>query len=817
MKKLFLLLAVMLDILVLPAQAIRILGHVKDSLTNEPIAFAHVFLKGTTVGTTTDFNGDFRLETNVKADSLIISYLGYNTKIIPVKTQFQELTILLSPKDFTLKTVVIFPGENPAILVLKNVQKNKKKNSFERIKYYEVQAYDKVQVDINNIDNEKKNPRLLKPFEWVLNYADTSIENGTVYLPIFIYESVSKIYYRYFPRSKRQFIEASKISGIENQSISQFISNLYQEINVYDNFITILDKNFVSPIGDFGQLYYKYYLVDSLYVDDNWCYKIMFKPRRPQELTFTGTFWVDKATYAIKKIEMEMSQNANINFIKAMFIQQHFSTITDTLVWVPTKEQIIVDFNLFQKNQKITSGFFARKTTYYKNYVLGKTMDDQFYLNPNRTVLLKDAFNKSDEYWAQQRPDTLSNKEKQIYFMVDSLKKHPVFKLYYNIVQTFSSGYYPLSYFEIGPYASMLSFNAIEGSRFRLGGRTSPNFSKRLRLWGYGAYGTKDQDIKYAGGILYVFNKNPRRAFNFNYKHDYEQLGISPTGFREDFILATLFTRQSLSKLTMVDQWKIQQEYEWFSGFNTTFRFIRRQVSSFDGTPFTFLEGTSTNRLINSEISLQLRLAYKEKFLYNDFNRQSMGSTFPIITLQYSRGIKDVFESNFSYHKCTFSWVDWFNVGSLGWSKYTIEAGKIWGRLPYPFLQVHAGNETYFLDESAFNTMNYFEFISDEWISLYYIHRFDGFFLNYVPLFKKLKWRELIWVKSLAGSLSIENQQYAQFPSFSYVLKKPYIEAGIGIENIFKFFRIDGVWRFSYLDHPGVVKFQPMFTVQAFL
>ena len=800
----------------LHAQSIRILGHVKDSITGEPIAFAHVYFIGTTVGTTTDFNGDFRLETNIKADSLIISFLGYHKKVIPIKTQFQELDILLSPTEYSLKTVVIIPGENPAIAILKKIQQNKKHNSFERIKFYEVQMYEKLQIDINNINGEKKNPRLLKPFEWVLNYADTSIENGTVYLPLFIYESVSKVYYRYFPRSRRQFIEASKISGIENQSVSQFISNMYQEINIYDNFITILDKNFVSPIGEFGQLYYKYYLVDSLFVDSNWCYKIMFRPKRPQELTFTGSVWVDKASYAIKKVEMQMSPDANINFINAMFIKQDFSTITDTAVWVPTKEQIVIDFNLFQKNQKITSGFFARKTTYYKNYVLNKKMDDQFYLNPTRIIVMEDAANKDEAYWSQQRTDSLTHKEKQIYAMVDSLKKHPVFKLYYNIVQTFSSGYYPFHYIEIGPYASMLSFNAIEGTRFRFGGRTSPNFSKRIRFWGYGAYGTKDEDLKYAGGLLYIFNKNPRKAFSLNYKHDYEQLGISPSGFREDFILATLFTRQSLNKLTLVDQWKVQQEYEWFPGFMTTFRFVQREIHSFDGTPFIFFEGTSTNHLTNSEYSIDFRLAYKEKFLYNDFNRISMGSTFPVVLVQYSRGVKDLFHSDFSYHKLTFSWTDWFNVGSLGWSKYVIEGGKIWGHLPYPFLQVHPGNETYFLDETAFNTMNYFEFISDKWISFYFIHRFDGFFLNYVPLFKKLKWRELIWVKSLAGKLSRENQIYSKLPSFSYVLSKPYVEAGLGIENIFRFFRIDGVWRLSYLDHPGAVRFQPMFTIQAF-
>ncbi|MCX7696708.1 MAG: DUF5686 and carboxypeptidase regulatory-like domain-containing protein [Bacteroidales bacterium] len=801
--------------MLMQGQTIRILGHVRDSLTGDPIPFANVMLKGTNVGAITDFDGDFRIETSVNADTLVVSYLGYKKKLVPIKMQFQEITIYLVPTDYMLKEVVILPGENPAIPILKKVLANKKRNSFERIRFYEVEVYNKLEVDINNINNEKKSPRLLKPFEWVLDYADTSLENGTVYLPLFISESVSKLYYRYFPRSKREFIEAVKISGIENQSVSQFLGNMYQEINIYDNFITILDKNFVSPIADVAQLYYKYYLVDSMYVDSIWCYKIMFKPRREQELTFSGTFWVATPSYAIKKVEMKISSEANINFINALFIQQHFTAIQDSSVWVPTREQVIVDFNLFQNNQKIISGFFARKNTYYRNYVIGQPREDEFYLNPNKVIFLPDFMEKSSEYWDKIRPDTLSAREKQIYSMVDSLKKHPVFKFYYNLVQTFSSGFYPLLYVEIGPYASLVSFNAIEGTRMRVGGRTSPNFSKKLRLWAYSAYGTKDKDFKYAGGFLYVFKKNPRRTLSFNYKHDYEQLGISPSGFREDFILATLFTRQSLSKLTMVNQWRLQNEYEWFPGFMTTFRFVNREIFSLDNQPFSFLEGTQEN-LTNSEITFVLRLAYKEKFLYNDFNRMSMGSTFPIIQFQYSRGVKDLFHGDFSYHKLQFSWNDWFNVGNLGWSKYIIEAGKIFGRLPYPFLFIHPGNETYFLDETAFNMMNYFEFISDSWISFYYIHRFDGLFLNYFPLLKKLKWRELIWVKGLAGTMSQKNLSFSSFPTYTYTLSKPYFEAGIGIENIFKFFRIDGVWRFSYLDHPRVSRFQPFFTVQAF-
>lgn len=798
------------------AQNTRVLGHVKDSATGVPLPFCSIAINGTSLGTTSDFEGTFKLEFSAASDTILVSCLGYRQQSIPVKrNQFQEISINLSAENITLSEVIIVPGENPAEVMLKKVIRSKKTNSPDNADFYEVDVYNKVQIDANNISEEFKSQRALKKFGWIFEYTDTSLVNGKVYLPLFITESISKIYFRGNPKSKREFISAVQVSGVENESVAQYLGNMYQNVNIYDGFITLFDKNFMSPINDLALTSYKYYLMDSTFIDETWCYKIMFKPRRRQELTFSGEFWVADSSWAVKQFSMRVVNDANINFVNDLIIEQSFQQ-TDSGYWMPEKESLVIDFNVMQNDQKSTMGFYGHKTTSYRNYVLKQTKENSFFNAPERVVVADDAYEKGLAFWQQERHDTLSKDEQTIYFMVDSIKKMPTFSTVYDLVDMFVSGYLNWGKVDIGPYASMLSFNEIEGTRFRLGGRTSEKFSKRIMPSAYVAWGTKDQKFKFGGGFLYLQKKKPRRGFQILFKHDMEQLGMSPTGFREDFLLASFITRNPANKLTLVNELKAHYEHEWFTGFSNTIRFLHKDIFPVGDTVFNFGEGTTRDKITTSEITLEMRFAYKERYVYSDFIRTSLGTVYPIIQFKYSKGIKDLWGGDYNYQKASFYFNDWFNVGNIGWSKYVIEAGKIWGRLPYPFLKMHEGNETYFFDETSFNTMNYFEFVSDEWVSLYYTHRFDGFFLNRIPLLRKLKWREVVWGKGLIGNLSTANRNYSAFPEGMHTLGKPYIEAGAGIENIFKFLRVDGVWRLSYLDHPDIAKFQVMFGMQVF-
>ncbi|MCK9617271.1 MAG: DUF5686 and carboxypeptidase regulatory-like domain-containing protein [Lentimicrobiaceae bacterium] len=788
------------------------MGKIIDAQTREPIPFANVYLKGTTIGTFTDFEGNFSIDTKKASDSIAASFLGYITvtkKII--KNKFQTINFELFPNKLTLATVEIHPGKNPAEVLWEKLLANRKNNDMDKLNYYEYEAYTKIQFDANNLSEKFRNRRIFKPFQFIFDNVDTSTINGKAYLPIFLSETVSDIYFRKEPKSQREYIKASKVSGIENESISQFLGDMIQNINIYDNYLTIFQKNFVNPAGSSGLVFYKYYLVDSSFVGNQWCYQVMFKPRRKQEFTFTGKIWIHDSTYAIKKVDMRMSDDINMNFINDLVINQEYNRF-ENKYWMITKDQMVVDFNIVE-DAKSTMGFYGHKTTSYKNFVFDTPRENKIYTTPTNIVIADDALKKSNNFWHTARHDSLTRDEQTIYKMVDTLKTLPVFNTYVDIVKMVTLGYWIKGNFEWGPVGSLYSFNKIEGNRFKIGGRTSNKFSTKIMLDGHVAYGTKDEKFKYGGGFIYMFDKNPRRAMGASFKHDNEQLGQSLNAWGEDFLFTSIIRRNPSDKLSLVDHYHAYYEHEWMTGFSNTVLFTHRNLFSIGETKFyRYVNGKqdTINSITTTEIGLKTHLAYKERFVMGEFERISLGAQYPVLDIDYAYGIPHALQSNYEYHRLQLRITDWYNIGTFGWSKYSIEGGKIWGKVPYPLLKIHEGNETYWFDDMAFNLMNYNEFVSNTYASFYYTHHFVGFFLNKIPLMRKLKWREVGFIKGVMGTVDEKNKNYAAFPKGTYTLDKPYFEAGVGVENILKFIRIDAVWRLSYYDHPEINKFGVM-------
>jgi hypothetical protein len=797
-------------------QVTKIMGKVVEAQTKEPIAFANVYFLGTSIGVTSDFDGNFSIETKTPSDSLVASYVSHKSQSKRIyKNRFQEVVFELLPKNIDLPEVTILAGENPAEILLRRIIENKENNNRREFEAYQYEVYNKIEIDANNLNERFRNRKILKPFSFVFDYIDTSTVNGKTYLPIFISESLSDFYFRKNPKAEKEVIKAAQVSGIENESILQFLGDMLQRYDFYDNYITIFQKNFISPIANIGLNSYKYYLVDSTYIGNQWCYKVMYKPRRKQELTFTGHFWVHDTTFAIKSFDMRIAEDANINFIDDLVLSQEYSLL-EGKYWMVTKDQGIGDFNIVD-DSKITLGFFGKKTTSYRYFVFDQLKDKKFYSLPTNVIVDDKAYNKDEKYWNQNRHDTLSKDELTIYHMVDTLKNLPAFKTWVEIFETVITGYYRMEKFEIGPYASLVSFNAIEGARFRIGGRTTAKFNDQFRLDGYIAYGTLDTKFKYGLGLLYLPNKNPRRSIGGKYKYDIEQLGSSPNAFREDFFFSALFRRNPANKLSMTSEYTFYYEHEWFNGFSNQINLIHKEVIPVGESKIELYDVNGDvveeNNVTISEIRLDSRLAYNEKFIIGDFERTSIGTRYPIINVQYGYGIPGLLGGEYEYHRLKVSIRQWFNIFNLGWSRYIVETGKIWGKLPYPFLELHPGNETFFFDEFAFNLMNYGEFVSDEFVSFYYTHHFDGLFLNHIPLFRKLKWREVGYVRGAIGTLSSENKNFNKLPDNTSTLEKPYYEAGIGIENILKVIRIDGIWRLSHQDNENINNFAFFFSL----
>jgi hypothetical protein len=627
-------------------------------------------------------------------------------------------------------------------------------------------------------------------------------------------ESLSDFYFKRNPKLSKEVVKATKVSGVENESINQFLGDMYQNINVYDNELVAFSKSFTSPLSTYALGFYDYGLVDSATIDGKWCYKLQFFPRRKAELLFFGEMWIADTSYALKEIEATIAEGANINWIKDFKVKQSFNEI-EPEVWMLTKDELVVDFNVSEKKL----GAYGRKTSSYRNFVINKERPKEYYEGFSDIIVKEDASNHDDAFWQQSRHISLSGKEERIYHMVDTLKNLPQFVTITNILDLFVNGYKVLGNFEFGPYYTLYSFNPIEGNRLRFGGRTSNEFSKKVLLEGYLAYGFKDERFKYGGGATWVLNKNPRLAMNVFAKRDMEQLGQGNGAFRQDNVLSSLFRRNPANKLTDVTELSGYIEKEWLYGLQNRALFKHRVLKP-AGSNYKYVrfkpdlnEQQQISYLITTEVGLYTRFAYKEKFVYGEFERISLGTNYPVLELQYNYGIPGLMGGEFRYQRIGVRLSDKMRFGPFGYLRLTSEAGRIIGNLPYPLLQMHQGNETFFYDEGSYNTMNYFEFVSDEWVSVWASYHADGLFLNKIPVMRRLKWREVASAKAVVGGYDLKNDLILS-RDFNgdgkpdiYTLGKPFVEAALGVENILKVLRIDFIWRLTYLDNPNIVKY----------
>ena len=782
-------------------QIAKIRGIVYDKETNERVSFATIALNDNKNGTISDINGKFYIERKTNADSIFVSFIGYNTARIAIKQgSFNEINVYLEPASFEIEEVTIRPGENPAHAILKNIRKNKNKNRPGNLESYKCQVYNKMELDVNNLDLKFRNRKALNQFQFVFENIDTSALTGKSYLPMFITETVSDYYFQ-APNTKREIIKASKIAGIEEPSLSQFTGVVFQTVDIYENFMEIIAEGFVSPIADFGLLYYKYYLIDSIVKNGKTIYNITYEPKRKSEKTFSGYFMVDKESYAITSIKMKLNEGVNINYVNDFAIQIDYSNINDS-IWFLSKEYYEVEFNIRDKGK----GFVGKKTTYYSDVVIEEPFPKEIEKMYTKTKIRYDASEKTDNYWQLARPAQLSPNELKIYSTVDSMKNIPVFKTVVNWTNMFVAYHYDFGLFEYGPYYKTLSYNEIEGYRIRLGGRTSSEFSKKHRFHGHMAYGFRDDRVKYGFGYINYINRYPWTNAGFNITHDIKQLGQSINAFTEDNIMTSFLRRNPNYKLTMVNKYEAFFKKEWFEGLSNKITFVNQKVNPTQYIPFNYLnennELTKQKSIISTEITLNTHFALHEQFVYATFERITINTSLPIINFDVTMGIPNFIGSQYKYYKTVLNIKDKIDASPFGYFRYMLEGGKIFGKLPYTLLELHQGNETYAYDIYAFNRMNYYEFVSDEYLKLLAEQHFMGFFFNKFPLLNKLNLREVLYGQALFGRLTSDHENIMLFPDGLSSLNGPYVEAGVGIENILKLLRIDAVWRLTHTNKP---------------
>jgi hypothetical protein len=810
------------------AQETIITGKVTDAKSGDPVPFANLIFKGTAIGTTTDFDGNYLLKSSNPTDSILASYIGYRSRTKSITRGIKQVVNFQLEEEVTnLMEVIVHAGENPAYEILRRVVRNKNKNDKRKLTAYEYDTYTKIEVDADNLSEKFRERKIVKKITQVLDsVAVIAGEDGKPILPLFITESVSKIYYRDNPSLKKENILKTKINGIgveDGTTVMQLIGSSFQEYNFYQNWLNIVSKEFVSPIADGWRIYYDYDLTDSLYIGDDYCYRLDYFPRSPQDLAFSGTIWITKADYALRQIDANMGKQANLNFVEKIRLQQELIK-TDLGPWLPVKNRVLIDVGEVGKNNP---GMLAKFYTSNKNFITNKPKDPTFY---ERTIeIAEDAqMFKEDHYWDTLRHEPLSETEKSVYRMIDTLRNIPIVKTYTDIIKIVLDGYVKAGKIEIGPYLGVVAWNNIEGWRLQGGFKTNYQFSKKWIYSAHLGYGFKDERFKYQVSAQRILSKQRWTTLTFRARSDIARLGVDNDDLADNpiFLAATrwgYFRRGFYS-----DNYSVAMQRELFKGYSQKISF---RYWTFDPTyEFGYIKDPEDvnspilDKFQTSEVSIESRYARDEVFLQNDNERISLGtSKWPVISVRYTHGFSGVFGSDFEYDKLRMNFTKRIKAGPLGVGYLTMTGEYIFNTLPYPLLTLHLGNQSLFYSSITYNLMNYGEFVSDHYASLQYRQYLEGFLLNRIPLLNKLKWRLLATSNVIMGGLRQSNRDLISdftpdgreaLPAGFFKNGKPYIELGYGVENIFKFLRVDFVHRVSYLENTDSRKFGVLFTAQ---
>jgi hypothetical protein len=810
------------------AQETIVSGKVTDAASGDPIPFVNVVFKGTTAGGTTDFDGNFQIHTTLAVDSVVASYVGYHarTKAL-VRGTKQSINFQLTEDVVSLQEVVIYAGENPAYEILRNVVKNKNANDKRRLIAYEYETYTKVEIDADNISPELRQKPFMQRIAQVLDSVDRIAgDDGQPILPLLISESISRIYYRDNPRLKKEYLEKTKISGVgmeDGTMIQQLVGSSFQEYNFYQNWLNILTKEFVSPIADGWRLYYEYDLTDSLFIGDHFCYRLDFFPKSPQDLAFTGTMWIAKDEWALKQIDVTMGRQANINFVEKMKIQQELEPIKGG-AWLPVKNRVMIDAG--ELNQKAV-GILAKFYTSNRNFIIDQPHSLRFYEQP--ITMAEDVRMYEDEkYWDTLRHEALSSTEKNVYKMIDTLRAIPVVKAYIDLVKIAVDGYFTAGKIDVGPYMAWLAYNNIEGLRVQAGFRTNIHFSNKLVLNGQIGYGFIDQKIKYTAAARFILSRDRWTTFAIRARSDIYRLGVDDNTFVDNPLWDAATRWGTFRRGYYFDEYATMFQREIFKGFSQRVGFKYWTFNPTYNFGYYTTPGDVTSPVQDtfqsSEVILESRYARDELFIIDDNERVSMGTTrSPIYTLRYTHGFKGAFGSDFEYDKLKLTVFKTIKTGPLGVGYATLSAEYIFDTLPYPLLGLHLGNQTPIYTSILYNLMNYGEFISDHYVALQYRQYFEGLFLNRLPLIQKLNWRLLATTSIISGGMRDSNWDMisALDPEGQETLAagrfengKPYVEVGYGVENIFRFLRVDFIHRITYLQNPDARKFGVLFSAQ---
>ncbi len=787
------------------SQQIIIRGKIKEQGTGLPLPFVSISKKNNAAVTFSDMDGRFSLGVSV-SDSVIIRFLGYNTLRLPAKYFSSDSLVMLKPSVTQLHEFVIEAGVNPAHLIIRRASLNKEKFDVPDSAIMQYRSYTKNQVDVSNLRPKFRERKLIKKilrsYDRLANAEQTEVPN----LPLYLSENTALVQAgggKTNIKEKVHGIHMNFIGKDQADLAAQLSGSDYQSYNFNRNNVLVFRKAFLSPLATNDLLFYDYRLIDNVEINGHTNFSIMAIPKNTSDLLFNGMLWIEDSTYALTRCDLEISSSVNLNFVNRFHITQELYPLEGNI-------RVVGRMNLFTEVVNLKRDWFnllLHTTVINSEHALvSDTGKQQLAVKAFDEMALK----QSPEWWEKRRPVPLNNAETESFALIDTLSALPVLKGTFKTIYALATGYIPAGWFEFGSLQSFYARNAIEGDRVKLQVRTSRFFSNRLIFRSYLAYGTLDRSWKYNIQSEYVFSRVPWLKCGIQKREDNDQFGVNYNYSRSPAINSSRGSLYSITsqigavnRLNRNREWRIWFDAEPLPGLQTRLVFQRIQ-----STPlFTLGDDRYVNAsffripAITSEMRVEGRWHPGESFIQFGNERISLGNIrTPTISFVYTKAFNGVFGSSISYHKLWINVRYRINAGMLGFSEPGITIAKIFGRVPYSVLEIHRGNETPFYSSGVFNTMQFFEFVSDQFVALSLNHNFQGILLNRLPLIKKLRWRELITFQAVYGNLSNANKIYQETAEFTTLSQRPFMEAGFGIDNILKFIRVDFLWRLNYLD-----------------
>lgn len=837
-------LILLLLILAQAAGAQTITGVVVEESTGDTIPFPSVQYKKEKIATSGNAYGRFSIK-RLNGEKLTFSAVGY-----------QELTILIGPNTpsemkITLKTdtkqlkgVTVKTKRskysrknNPAVELMKRVIAAKKRTDLANHDYYQFNKYQKITFAINDIKPTELENEKLKKKKWLINQIETCPYNNKLILPLSVDETVTRNIYRKDPKTEKSIIMGQSSSGVNDlietgDILNNVLKDVFTDVDLYDDQIRLLQYPFTSPIGKDAISFYRFYIVDTVYVDRDKCFHLQFLPNNQQDFGFRGEIWIlADSTLHVKRCNLTLPKKSDVNFVDNLQIIQEYTRLPEG-DWALTTDDMFVEMSI----AKFLTKAIVIRTTRMSDYAFDE-LPDKLFKGKTKVLHESNAMMRDEAFWDKYRSVELTKSESSMDAFINNLSQQKAFKYIIfgvrafieNFVETGSQNH--PSKVDIGPINTMISSNFIDGVRTRISAQTTANLNPHWFLSGYYARGWDSRKNYYKGELTYSFNKKeylprefPKRTLTFTSTYDV----CSPSDKfmhtdKDNVFTALKWTKVEKMMFYNRQQLSFEREEEW--GFRTTISLKTEENEAcgdlfFKPLSMVGMEDAMTGqgKFRTTEARIELRYAPGETFINTKQRRLPVNLDAPVFTLSHTTGIKDFLGGDYDYNFTEASIYKRLWLNSWGKIDILAKGGIQWNKVPFPLLIMPAANLSYIISDETFNLINNMEFLNDRYASLDISWDLNGKIFNRIPLLKKLKWREWLGIKCLWGTLTDKNNptlaanagdgMLMEFPEGSYIMdsKRPYIELIAGIHNIFKIIHIQYVHRLNYNHLPTATK-----------